>query len=112
MTIWQTICLTTDLQRNSGVCALLDGEQIAIFYLPQENSIYAISNYDPIGKANVLSRGILGDIQGQTVVASPLYKHHFNLTTGQCLEDSNTHVATFPIRIVDHRVEISAKGVS
>ncbi len=69
MTQWIDICSMDDLQPNSGVCALVNSEQVAIFYFPNEDKIYAIGNYDPIGKANVLSRGMVGDINGEPVVA-------------------------------------------
>lgn len=91
----QLICKKEDLVPNSGVCALWKNQQIAIFYLPEsEPSIYVISNWDPIGEAEVLSRGILGDINGAPVVASPLYKQHFDLTTGICIEDPKVVVTT------------------
>jgi nitrite reductase (NADH) large subunit len=36
-------------------------------------------------RAHVLSRGIVGELRGERVVASPLYKHHYSLATGRCL---------------------------
>jgi nitrite reductase (NADH) small subunit len=96
------------LQPNSGVCALVEGQQVAIFYMPKENAVYALHNYDPIGKANVLSRGMIGDIKGEPVVASPLYKQHFSLKTGLCLEDEQVVVPVYPIRFHNGRVEIQA----
>ena len=79
MSVNQVICSKNDLVENSGVCALVNGEQVAIFYLPKsDQQVFAISNWDPIGKANVLSRGIVGDLEGKFVVASPLYKQHFD----------------------------------
>ncbi len=75
--------------------------------MPQESVVYALSNYDPIGQANVLSRGILGDINEQPVVSSPLYKQHFNLNTGICLEDESISLAVYPVRIVNDSVQIS-----
>ncbi|NOT84187.1 MAG: nitrite reductase small subunit NirD [Methylococcaceae bacterium] len=103
---WQDICGVADLQPNSGVCALVSGQQIAIFYLPKTDTVYAIDNYDPFGKANVLSRGLIGDIGGQPVVASPLYKQHFNLQTGACLEDETVQILAYAIRIANGRVEM------
>ncbi|MFT6030351.1 MAG: nitrite reductase (NADH) small subunit [Oleiphilaceae bacterium] len=92
------ICNKSDLVENSGVCALINDEQVALFYLPHtEKKLFAVSNWDPIGKANVLSRGILGDIKGKIVVASPLYKQHFDLETGICIEDETVKLKTFPI---------------
>jgi nitrite reductase (NADH) small subunit len=106
MAAWQAICRVNDLQPDSGVCALIAGQQVAIFYMPKDNKIYAIQNYDPIGKANVLSRGMIGDIKGEPVVASPLYKQHFNLLTGQCLEDDSICLVVYDIRINNDNVEI------
>jgi len=104
----QVICNKSDLIANSGVCALIGDEQIAVFYIPSENpSIYAIGNWDPIGKANILSRGILGDIDGKLVVASPLYKQHFDLSTGECLEDEEASVPCYSISIIDDQVVIN-----
>jgi len=55
---WHNIGTIDDLVANSGVCALVNNQQVAIFYVPQnKEGVFAISNYDPIGKANVLSPG-------------------------------------------------------
>ena len=97
---WEEICTRQDLVAGSGVCALVGGEQVALFYLPGEGQeIYALGNRDPIGRANVLSRGIVGDIKGQLVVASPLYKQHFSLGTGTCLEDDEVRVEVYNVRL-------------
>ena len=96
------LCLKSDLLPNAGVCALYDNEQVAIFYMPdQELQLYAINNCDPIANANVLSRGIVGDIDGRLSVASPLYKQHFDLLTGQCLEDNEVKVKIYQLEF-DH----------
>lgn len=97
---WETVCRRQDLVAGSGVCALVGKEQVALFYLPQEQqALFAVANRDPIGGANVLSRGIVGDIDGQLVVASPLYKHHFSLATGACLEDDAVQIAVYAARL-------------
>lgn len=106
MSVWKDICSADDLQPDSGVCALVESQQVAIFFLVKEQAVYAIHNYDPIGKANVLSRGMIGDIKGEPVVASPLYKQHFSLKTGICLEDESISVPAYPVRIDNGRVEI------
>lgn len=103
-----TICEQQDLIVNSGICANVGGQQIALFYLPKETpQVYAIGNWDPIGKANVLSRGIVGDINQRLVVASPLYKQHFDLVTGECLEDSACTVPVYAVELVDNKVILS-----
>ncbi|WP_020562216.1 nitrite reductase small subunit NirD [Methylosarcina fibrata] len=106
MTEWIDVCSTDDLQPDSGVCAQVKGRQVAIFYLSRERALFAIGNYDPIGRANVLSRGIIGDLGGQPVVASPLYKQHFNLQTGVCVEDDAVSVPVYPVRIENGRVAV------
>lgn len=108
---WQTACRIDDLVPNSGVCALINGQQVAIFHVPSRTpSVYAVDNFDPIGGANVLSRGIVGDVQGELVVASPLYKQHFSLTTGRCLEqDVAVHV--WPVEVCDTVVRVQQPRV-
>jgi len=109
--LWRTICGTTDLVTDSGISALLtnetgEEEQIAIFYLPNsEEQIFAVGNYDPIGKANVLYRGLVGCIDSEPVVSSPLYKQHYSLKTGSCLQENET-IAVYPIRIEDEEVQV------
>lgn len=104
---WIDICSMDDLQPNSGICALVDNKQVAIFYMPKEQAVYAVNNYDPIGNANVLSRGLIGDINNIPMVSSPLYKQHFNLLTGECLEDESVRIEAYAIRIGNGRVEVS-----
>ncbi|MDD1630267.1 MAG: nitrite reductase small subunit NirD [Methylococcaceae bacterium] len=107
MAQWQDVCSVDDLQPDSGVCALVEGQQVAIFYMPKNKAVYAINNHDPFGNANVLSRGIIGDINGQPVVASPLYKQHFNLQTGVCLEDETVRIPAYAVRIENGKVQVS-----
>ncbi|PAJ73021.1 nitrite reductase (NAD(P)H) small subunit [Pseudoalteromonas sp. NBT06-2] len=104
---WQTICQQNDLINDSGICVLLnDNQQVAIFYLKSTEQTYAISNYDPIGQANVLYRGIIGSIDEDIVVASPLYKQHFSLISGECIQDKTMSVDVFETRIVDDLVQL------
>ncbi|MDD5277311.1 MAG: nitrite reductase small subunit NirD [Methylovulum sp.] len=114
MATWQAICDVTELLPNTGLCALLDGQQVAVFYVPDPElgevcarQVYAISNFDPFGQANVLSRGICGDIDAQLVVASPLYKQHFNLRTGVCLENEAVALPVYAVRISQNKVELA-----
>ncbi len=108
MSEWINVCAESDLVAGTGVCALVGGEQVAVFKTRKEQAIYAIGNYDPIGKANVLSRGILGSVGDELVVASPLYKQHFNLATGQCLEESEVSVKSYPARIEAGKIQVQS----
>lgn len=90
------VCAVADLVPGAGVAARLGDHQVAVFYLPgDDRELYALGNYDPIGEANVLARGILGDLNGEPVVASPLYKHHFSLVDGRCLEHDGVQVPVY-----------------
>jgi nitrite reductase (NADH) small subunit len=103
---WITVCSESDLTADTGVCAIHKGEQVAIFKPALANELFAVSNFDPFGKANVISRGIIGSIGDCLVVASPLYKQHFNLRTGECLEDDSKALKTYQIRIDAGQVQL------
>ena len=101
---WEPVCLVDDLVNESGVCVLFEYRQVALFYLKEKTAIYAIANHDPFSKANVLSRGIVGTLQGKLVVASPIFKQHFCLESGQCLEDETVTIDTWSARIEGNKV--------
>jgi len=103
---WIEVCSVNDLEADAGVCALVKGRQIAIFYIPRLDRVFAIGNHDPFSHANVLSRGLTGDINGEPVVASPVYKHHFSLETGRCIEDESVAVPVYPVRIASGIVQV------
>ena len=103
---WVKLCNKDDLTPDTGICALAQDQQIAIFWVKQSDQLYAISNFDPIGKANVISRGIIGSLKDEIVVSSPLYKQHYNLLTGQCLEVPEHQLATYPVRVLEQAVQI------
>jgi nitrite reductase (NADH) small subunit len=107
ITKWVDICPLAAIAPNTGVCALVEGEQVAIFRVGTEAEVFAISNHDPFSKAFVLSRGIVGDRNGIPKVASPIYKQNFNLITGQCLDDETVSIPTFTVRVIEDRVQVA-----
>ncbi len=109
---WTTLCNVNDILPNSGRAALIDGEQVAVFRVVNGDTekFYAVSNYDPFSEANVLSRGLVGSLQEQVVVASPIYKQHFNLATGQCLEDGDVSLNTWMVKAENGKVLIEEKA--
>ena len=60
--------------------------------------------YDAIYNAGISRfRAIVGDIGGRLIVASPLYKQHFDLVTGECLDNSDISVPVYAVELVaDH----------
>ena len=105
---WITVCSEKDLVANSGVCALLNNQQIALFKIKSANDeqVYAVNNWDPIGKANVLYRGLLGSVADTKVIISPLYKQRYCLGSGQCLDDDAIKLMVYPVRIEQGQVQL------
>ena len=106
---WRPICSRADLVANSGAVALVDGIQVALFFVPdnEEQTLYAVDNHDPKSGANVIGRGMLGHIGGHLVVASPLYKQHFRLADGHCLEYPEQRLRTWHVRFNEDSVELA-----
>ena len=102
---WIDVCALDQIVPNTGVCALLNGVQVAVFLVDDGRSrVFAIDNYDPNSDAAVLSRGLVGSLGERIVVASPIYKQHFDLQTGECIESPEHSVGTYPARIEDGKV--------
>jgi nitrite reductase (NADH) small subunit len=103
---WARACALEEIVPDTGVCCLIGRKQVAVFRLGQSERVFALGNYDPFSKANVLSRGIVGDRLGCPKVASPIYKQSFNLETGECLDDPSVSVPAYETRVCDGIVEI------
>lgn len=104
---WISVCQLDEIVPNTGVCALLNQRQIAVFHVEADGAcarVFAIDNFDPNSQAAVLSRGLVGSIGERIVVASPIYKQHFDLQTGECLEAPEHSVNIYPARIEDGKV--------
>ncbi|GAA3534381.1 nitrite reductase small subunit NirD [Nocardioides daeguensis] len=104
------ICPLDRIARESGVAALVDGEAVAVFRT-YDDQVFAISNFDPFGRASVLSRGIVGTRGEEEIpfVASPLLKQRFDLRTGACLDDPAVVVPTWDVQVVDGMVVVGAR---
>ena len=103
---WAPVCNLEQIVPNTGVCALLGGEQVAVFRVGDED-VFAIGNYDPNSGAAVLSRGMIGSLGERIVVASPLYKQHFDLRTGECLESPENSVLSYPVKVEAGKVWVA-----
>jgi nitrite reductase (NADH) small subunit len=110
MSNWVEVCRYEAIYPDTGVCALIDGRQVAIFRL-SDGTLYAVSNHDPFSQANVLSRGIIGDRGGEPKIASPIYKQTFNLRTGVCYEDATVKLDVYRVRRHRGLVEVTSAPV-
>ncbi|MGY4531959.1 nitrite reductase (NADH) small subunit [Pseudomonas sp. TE3786] len=107
---WSAVCARDDLVANSGVVSLVDGVQVALFYLPDGEQLFAVENRDPLSGANVIGRGIIGSLAGDLVIAAPLYKQHFRLQDGTCLEYPEQSLKVWPVRLSGAVVEVYLGG--
>lgn len=110
-----TVCRAEELEENLGAGVLLpDGTQIALFRVPTgepdragrmpDSTVFAVSNIDPYSGAAVISRGIVGEVDGEPTVASPLLKQRFSLSDGHSLEDADHRLEVFPVETSGGRI--------
>jgi nitrite reductase (NADH) small subunit len=95
---WTAVCAVDEILPNTGVCARVDGRHVAVFRVGADR-FFAIDNVDPKSGASVLSRGLVGNLGEQIVVAAPLYKQHYDLATGACVEQPELSVARHRVRV-------------
>lgn len=103
---WEVVCAVGGLTPDRGVAALVAGQQVAVFLLA-DGQVFALDDVDPFSGAAVLSRGLVGDVDGAPTVASPVYKQRFELRTGRCLDDSTLSVRTWEARVNGGFVEVA-----
>jgi nitrite reductase (NADH) small subunit len=72
-----------------GVAVLVGDRQVALFRVSSgtKDFVRAVGHRDPFCDANVIARGIVGSLGDRDTVASPMYKHVFDLATGECVTD-------------------------
>jgi nitrite reductase (NADH) small subunit len=107
--VWRAVCAREDLVLNSGVVALVGTAQVALFYVASISGVpqlFAVDNRDPVTGVNVIGRGLIGSLGGDLVIASPLYKQHYRLEDGTCLEDAALRLRTWAVRLVRDVVEV------
>ncbi len=103
---WTAVCAVNEIVPNTGVCALVEGRHVAVFRIGADRFV-AIDNVDPKSGASVLSRGLIGNLGEQLVVASPLYKQHYDLNTGACLEQPELSVRAHTVRVEGDQVLVA-----
>ena len=99
---WVAVCTMRQLIPERGVAVLVGGHQVALFRVTSplgEDFVHAVGHRDPFSGANVIARGIVGSVGSgndqRDTVASPMYKHVFDLATGACLTDPAGRLPVF-----------------
>ena len=106
MSDWVAVCTRKQLIPERGVAVLVRDQQVALFRVTGSDPegqpvdfVYAVGHRDPFADANVIARGIVGSVgQGDAqrdTVASPMYKHVFDLATGECLTDPSGRLPVY-----------------
>lgn len=96
---WFKACKVEDIPADGGSCIKYRQEQIAIFSFSRKGEWYAIQNQCPHKLQMVLSRGIIGDQQGEPKVACPFHKRSFSLKTGETIGSDCDKVKVYPVKI-------------
>ena len=97
---WLPVCHTTDIPADGGACALVEGEQVAIFNFARRGEWYATQNLCPHKQQMALARGMIGSAGEacEPKVACPFHKRTFSLLTGECLNGDECAIQTYPIK--------------
>ncbi|WP_285162812.1 nitrite reductase small subunit NirD [Shewanella goraebulensis] len=106
---WVNVCNESTLPQGTGVAAWVAGKAVAIFDLGK-HGLFAIDNVDPATGVSLLARGLICDMEGVLCVASPLYKQHYSLETGVCIENEALVASPYEIKKEAGQVLILAKS--
>lgn len=105
---WHLACYESDVPQDGGVCALIEGRQIAIFNFARRGEWYATDNECPHRQQMALSRGMIGSQSGEPKVACPFHKKTFSLKTGKCLSDEGCYeISTYAVKVEDGLVYVA-----
>jgi len=105
--VWKLACSVNDIPEDGGACALIEGEQVAIFNFSRTEKWYATQNLCPHKQTMALSRGMIGDTNGEPKVACPFHKKTFSLESGTCLSGDEYSIKTYPIKIEGNKIYVS-----
>ena len=102
------VCALDDIVPNAGVCALVDGEQVAVFRL-DDDSVYAVGNRDPFSRRQRAVARHRRRPEGRAGRRLPVYKQHFELLTGRCVEDAAVRIPVYRARVEDGFVVVEPR---
>lgn len=112
---WVAVCTRRQLIPERGVAVLVRDRQVALFRIVNgtDDFVYAVGHRDPFSDANVMARGIVGSVgvgaEQRDTVASPMYKHVFDLRTGECLTDASERLEVYRTWVAGGVVYVEAE---
>ena len=109
---WTAVCTLRQLVPERGVAVLVAGQQVALFLVAGESGsfVHAVGHRDPFSGANVMARGLVGSVGDRDTIASPMYKHVFDLRSGECLTDGSQQLETFRTYVAGGVVYVELPG--
>jgi len=103
------ICWLAELLPERPVAVLVGGVQLAVVRL-HDDRICAVGMWDPIARANVMARGLVGSriVDGEEVpvIFSPMYKEPYDLRTGVGLADPEVCLGSWRAEVSGARVVV------
>ena len=96
---WTHVGKVWDFPKDGGATIKYGKTQIAVFNFTSRGEWYATQNMCPHKREFVLSRGLVGDVNGVPKVACPIHKKTYSLETGKGLNDKDFSIQTFPVRV-------------
>jgi nitrite reductase (NADH) small subunit len=104
--VWFKAARVDDFPENGGACVKYKDMQVAVFNFARRNEWYACQNLCPHKMQMILSRGMIGSLNGEPKVACPFHKKTFSLKTGECLNAEECSISVFPVKVEDGYVHI------
>jgi nitrite reductase (NADH) small subunit len=104
--VWFKAAHVSSFPENAGACVKYNDKQIAVFNHTLKNEWFATQNLCPHKNEMALSRGLIGDKEGEAKVACPFHKKTYSLKTGKCFGDSLYKIDVYPVKIIDQYVYI------
>ena len=98
---WVQVAHESDIPEEEGACIKYGDEQIAIYNFASRGEWYATQNMCPHKQQMILSRGMIGDENGEPKVACPFHKKTYSLKNGKCLNDDQFEIKTYDIKVKD-----------
>ncbi|MEI6891858.1 MAG: nitrite reductase large subunit NirB [Pontiella sp.] len=105
-TQWINLGDASLIPEDGGETLKYGRHQIAVFNFSKTDQWFACQNLCPHKREMVLSRGLLGDVDGLPKIVCPMHKRAFSLETGEGLNDPELSISTFPVEIRENQIFI------
>lgn len=105
MSQWKDICKIDDILPETGVCALLGDEQVAIFRPYHSDRVCDQQHRSVLRVQRAVTRADCGT-PWRAVGRQPAEKQRFRLSDGLCMEDEQFSVKHYDARVKDGVVQL------